>query len=177
MSKSLPPPVFQTGNCKLATAMTLSGIPWRDNKEPVLVDFNADYLFANGAKTVKEARAKKKPGICAFEFQHSSELKDCATAYNSAQAAVKAAFENGDPVDFLEQLPQRVRAEIVGTVFAIYELVKESRFKAPYWMTFPDEGEVIETSGDGGSRVESHPGFKRIRSDAPESLKKEMGLL
>lgn len=171
-----PPPFFQTANCKLATVLALAGVPWLDPNEPVEVEYDADYLDSVNCRTVKEARAKGKPGRYIFKFRPVPALKECLQAFDRANAHVDALMQSGGEVPFLEKLSPQDRADIVATALKVESLVNDSRFSCPYFMVFHKDGEPVTVKNDDGSTTVINPGFKRVRSDAPESLKKEMSL-
>jgi len=165
-----PKPFFQTSNCQLAAALALAGIPWLDPNEPLQTEYDAEYLDANGCKTIAEAREKKKPGRFAFHFQPVAELNACLQQFDRTKKEVDACFEKGIEVDFLEKLTPAARVEIAAKVLAIAALVKDARYKVPPWLMFWKDGDTETIPNSDGSTTVRTPGFTRYRKDAPAHI-------
>lgn len=178
MQKKEPPkgtqPFFFTNNQVLATALACAGIEFLDG-EACRVEYDADYLAKHGCKTISEARAKRKPGKFVHLFKSDGDLADCLKAFDALNKKLDAQIQAGQPLDFLENLPPRVRAEAALTVIRVYQLVKESPYKVVPWLRYWDDGEQeFRETADGG--VTSFPASKLVPMNASEAVKERMGL-
>lgn len=103
---------FQTSNAALAFALYLAGVPFADNKQPLVNIYNGDTLRAMGYKGISHEVAANlaisdgKKGHVEYGFQHVPELEECKNAFNRLRSV--SAYPEPDIAGHIRILRENV---------------------------------------------------------------------
>ena len=194
---------YKTTNAILAYCLHLAGVPWLDDRHPVMVLYSAAILrgFTNTEgkpiyqgwefeKAVVDAHKKGRRGHVQYKFQQTPRLKRLLKEYTAQSARLESetGYVHEIVHDLIAQFPE-LEPDVAMMRLACIMLKSRLAFMELWThqvpcMLIPNEGEV-ERIDEGVQNVngelrrvirEEHPGFKIMSTNASKSTREHLGL-